>query len=163
MSNAFTLLIMYARIDPTPWNIVFLYCLLIVEEVLHQFKLKIGKLNGDLLQPSGIRYDVWSFSVRHFISIAYRERLISGVKLSVVVFQAIGISLRNNMHTITNNAKCNLCQMKNRVCYYMICINIYSFLNANAILPIWNPKYNYHPSNPMQVPPQSISKMQLRV
>ena len=57
--------------------------------------MEIGKLNGDLLQPSGIRYEVWSFSVRHFISIAYWERLIFGVKLSVVVPQAIGISLRN--------------------------------------------------------------------
>ena len=52
---------------------------IIVEEVLHQFKLKIGKLNGDLLQPFGIRYEVRSFSVRHFISIAYWERLIYGV------------------------------------------------------------------------------------
>ena len=56
-----------------------MYCLLVVEEVIDQFKLKIGKLNGDLLQPSGIRYEVRSFSVRHFISIAYRERLISRV------------------------------------------------------------------------------------
>ena len=35
-----------------------MYCLLVVEEVIDQFKLKIGKLNGDLLQPSGIRYKV---------------------------------------------------------------------------------------------------------
>ena len=41
-----------------------------------------------------------------------------------------------NMQTITNNAKCSICQMKNRVCHYMRCINIYSFLNANAILTI---------------------------
>ena len=80
MSNSFTLLIIYTRIDLTPWYIVCLYCLLVVEEVLYQFKMKIGKLNGDLLQPSGIRYEVWSFSVRHFISIAYWERLIFGVK-----------------------------------------------------------------------------------
>ena len=58
---------------------------------------ELGKLNGDLLQLSGIRYKVWSFSVRHLISIAYWEGLISGVKLSVVVPQAIGISLRNSM------------------------------------------------------------------
>ena len=31
-----------------------------------QFKLKIGKLNGDLLQPSETRYEVRSFSVRCF-------------------------------------------------------------------------------------------------
>ena len=32
------------------------------------------------------------------------------------------LSSEVNMHTITNNAKCNLCQMKNRVCDYMRCI-----------------------------------------
>ena len=58
MSNSFTLLIIYARIDLTPGYIECLYCLLVVEEVTDQFKLKIGKLNGDLLQPSGIRYEV---------------------------------------------------------------------------------------------------------
>ena len=79
MSNAYTLLIIYARIDLTPCNIVCLYCLLVVEDVLQQFKLKIGNLNGDLLQPSGIRYEVRSFSVRYCISIAYWERLFSGV------------------------------------------------------------------------------------
>ena len=95
MSNAYKLLIICAIIDLTPWYIECLYCLLVVEEVIDQFKLNIGKLNGDLLQPSRIRYEVWSFSVRHFISIAYWEILISGVKLPVVVPQAIGISLRN--------------------------------------------------------------------
>ena len=58
---------------------------------------EVGKLNGDLLQPSGIRYEVWSFSVRYLISIAYWKRLISGVKLSVVIPQAIGISLHNRI------------------------------------------------------------------
>ena len=96
MSNAYTLLIIYATIDLTPWYIEFLYCLLVVEEVTDQFKMKIGKLNGDLLQPSETRYEVWSFSVRNLLSIAYWKRLISGVKLSVVVPQAIGISLRNS-------------------------------------------------------------------
>ena len=58
---------------------------------------EVGKLNGDLLQPSEIRYEVWSFSVRHLISIAYWKGLIFGVKLSVVVPQAIGISLCNRI------------------------------------------------------------------
>ena len=102
MSNAYTLLIIYAIIDLTPWYIVCMYCLLVVEAVLYQFKQKIGKLNGDLLQPSGIRYEVWSFSVIHLISIAYWKGLISGVKLSVVVPQAIGISLRNRVHCCQN-------------------------------------------------------------
>ena len=93
ISNAYTLLIIYAIRDLTPWYIICLYCLLVVEEVLYQFKLKIGKLNGDLLQPSGIRYEVWSFGVRYLISIAYWKGLIYGVKMSVVVPQAIGNSL----------------------------------------------------------------------
>ena len=97
MSNAFTLLIIYARIDLTAWYIECLCCLLVVEEVTDQFKMKIGKLNGDLLQLSKIRYKVWSFSVRHLISIAYWKGLISGVKLSIVVPQAIGISLHNRI------------------------------------------------------------------
>ena len=58
---------------------------------------EVGKLNKDLLQPFGIRYDVWSFSVRYFISIAYWKGLISGVKMSIAVPQAIGISLRNRI------------------------------------------------------------------
>ena len=54
---------------------------------------EVGKLNGDLLQLSGMRYEVWSFSVRYLISIAYWKGLISGVKLSIMVPQAIGIYL----------------------------------------------------------------------
>ena len=58
---------------------------------------KVGKLNGDLLQPSEIRYEVWSFSVRYLICLAYWKGLISRVKLSVVVPKAIGISLHNRI------------------------------------------------------------------
>ena len=58
-------------------------------------QVEVGKLNGDLIQLSGIRYEVWSFSVICLISIAYWKGLISRVKLSVVVLQAIGIYLRN--------------------------------------------------------------------
>ena len=57
----------------------------------------LEKLNGDLHQPSGIRYESRSFSVRCLVSIAYREGLISGVNMSVVVPQVIGISLRNRI------------------------------------------------------------------
>ena len=57
----------------------------------------VENLNGDLHQPSGIRYESRSFSVRYLVSLAYRKGLISGVKLSVVVPQAIGISLRNRI------------------------------------------------------------------
>ena len=62
---------------------------------------KVGKLNGDLLQPFRIRYEVWSFSVRHLISIAYWKWLIFGVKLFVVVPQAIGISPVTITHPFT--------------------------------------------------------------
>ena len=55
----------------------------------------VGKLNGNLHQPSRIRYELRAFSVRYLVSLAYRKWLISGVKLSVVVPQAIGISLCN--------------------------------------------------------------------
>ena len=58
---------------------------------------EVEMLNRDLLQPSGTRYEVWSFNVRHLISIAYWKGLISRVKLSVVIPQAIGISLRNRI------------------------------------------------------------------
>jgi len=67
---------------------------------------EVGKLNEDLLQPSGIRYKVWSFSVRHLLSIAYWKRLISGIKLSVVVPQAIGISLRNRIGHSAGDVPC---------------------------------------------------------
>ena len=55
------------------------------------------KFNGDLHQPSGIRYVSISFSVRCLVSLAYRKGLISTVTLSVVVPQAIGIFLRNKI------------------------------------------------------------------
>ena len=55
------------------------------------------KLNGDLHQPSGIRYESRSFSVGCLVSLAYREGFISRVNLSVVVPQAIGIYLRNRI------------------------------------------------------------------
>ena len=78
--------------------IVCLSCLLNVEEAIHQFS-EVGKLNGDLHQPSRIRYKSRSFSVSCLVPLAYRKGLISGVKLSVVVPQAIGISLRNTNHS----------------------------------------------------------------
>ena len=57
----------------------------------------VEKLNGDLHQLCGIRYESRSFSVRYLVSLAYRKGLISGVKLSILVPQAIGISLRNRI------------------------------------------------------------------
>ena len=59
--------------------------------------MEVGKLNGDLHQPSGIRHKLGSFSVSYLVSLAYRKGLISEVKLSIVVPQSIGISLRNKI------------------------------------------------------------------
>ena len=56
------------------------------------------KINGDLHQPSGIRYELRSFSVRCLVSLVYRKGLISGVNLYVLVPQAIGTSLHNRGH-----------------------------------------------------------------
>ena len=92
ISNAYTL---YARIDLTP-----IYSMLVLFTCCwgsdSSIQAEVGKLNGDLLQPSGIRYiEVWSFSVRYLISFAYWKGLISWFKLSIVVPQALGISLHN--------------------------------------------------------------------
>ena len=57
--------------------------------------MRVKKLNEDLHILSGIRYESISFSVRCLVSLAYKEGLISGFNLSIVVPQAIGISLRN--------------------------------------------------------------------
>ena len=95
ISNAYMLLIIYARLELTQLYIACLSCLLNVEEAILSIQARVGKLNGDLHQPSGIRYKPRSFSVRYLVSLAYRKGLISGVKLFIVVPQAIGISLRN--------------------------------------------------------------------
>ena len=58
---------------------------------------RVEKLNEDLHQSSRIRYESISFSVGCLVSLAYREGLISGFNLSVVVPQAIGISLHNKI------------------------------------------------------------------
>ena len=106
MSNACTLLIIYARIDLTPWYIECLYGLLVFEEVIDQFKLKIWKLNGDLLQPPRIRYEVRFFSVRYFISIAYWERLISGVNFVLAyLFAFIFISFSSCMWVFSSQSR----------------------------------------------------------
>ena len=59
--------------------------------------MRVKKLNGDLHQPSGIRYVSRSFSVRCLVSLAHRKGLISAVTLSVVVPQAIESFLRNRI------------------------------------------------------------------
>ena len=108
--NAYTLLIIYARLYLTPIYIACLSCLLIVEELIYQFKL-----NEDLHQLSGIRYESRSFSVRYLVSLVYRKGFISGVKMSVVVPQAIGISLRNKaipLRKVNEDAVMDLYELK---------------------------------------------------
>ena len=46
ISNVYALLIIYARIDLTPIYIVCFYCLLVVEEVINKFKLKLESSIG---------------------------------------------------------------------------------------------------------------------
>ena len=58
---------------------------------------RVEKLNGDLHQPSRIRYVLRSFSVRCLVSLAYRKGLISVVTLSILVPQAIGSFLYNRI------------------------------------------------------------------
>ena len=67
---------------------------------------RLEKLNGDLHQPSGIRYESRSFSVICLVSLTYKEGLISGVKLSIVVPQAIGISLHNRIGNSAGDVPC---------------------------------------------------------
>ena len=86
--NSYTLLIIYDRVGLTQLYIACLSCLLSVEIAVYQYNV-VKNLNGDLHQPSGIRYKSRSFSVRYLVSLAYRKGLISGVKLSIVVPQDI--------------------------------------------------------------------------
>ena len=97
ISNAYTLPIIYARVYVTP-----IYSMLVLFTCCwgsdSSIQAEVGNLNGDLLHLSGIRYKVWSFSVRYLVSFSYRKGFIFGVKLSIVVPQDIGISLHNNYH-----------------------------------------------------------------
>ena len=58
---------------------------------------RVEKINGDLHQPSEIRYVSRSFSVKCLVSLAYGKGFISAVTLSIVVPQAIGSFLRNRI------------------------------------------------------------------
>ena len=68
---------------------------------------EVGKLNGDLLQPSGIRYEVRSFSVRYLISIAYWKGLISGVN-SVTERNSYGLGYHNRQLDSRNQSFPNM-------------------------------------------------------
>ena len=92
--NTYILLIIYARVGLTQLYIACLSCLLNVEVANYLYK---REWNGDLHQPSGIRYVSRSFSVRCLDSLAYRKGLISVVTLSVVLPQTIGSFLHNRI------------------------------------------------------------------
>ena len=92
---ASTLLIIYARL-----GITLLYSMLVLFADCWERKLltqeRLEKLNGDLHQPSEIRYVSRSFSVICLFLLHIGKGLIFVVTLSVVVPQAIGIFLHNN-------------------------------------------------------------------
>ena len=94
ISNAYTLLIIYTRVDITPiysMLVLFTCCLGSNSSI----QAEIGKLNGDLLQPSRIKYEVWSCSVRYLISIAYWKGLISRVANSITERNSYGLGYHN--------------------------------------------------------------------
>ena len=92
----YTLLIIYARVGLTPlYSMLVLFADCWEKKLLTQAGLE--KLNGDLHQPSRIRYVLISFSVRYLVSLAYWKVLISTVTLSIVVPQAMGSFLRNRI------------------------------------------------------------------
>ena len=63
---------------------------------------RMEKLNGDLPQPSEIRYVLRSFSVTCFISLAYWEGIdFCGYSVCCGTPQAIGIFLRNRIRNHT--------------------------------------------------------------
>ena len=78
-----------------------LYCMLALFTVVESKLLKQAdqkKLKRDLLQPSRIRYDSRSFSVRCFISLAYWEGIdFCSFFICCGTLQAIGIFLRNRI------------------------------------------------------------------
>ena len=93
---AYTLLIMYDRVDLTP--LYSMLVLFVVVEIKFLTQAGLEKLNGDLHQPSGIRYVSRSFSVRCFISLAYWEGIdFCGYSFCCGTPQAIGSFLRNNI------------------------------------------------------------------
>ena len=95
--NAYMLLIIYARVGLTQLFIACLSCLLNVERENYQYKREWKSSTGIYVNRKGIRYVSRSFSVRCLVSLPYGKGLISTVTLSVVVPQAIAISLRNKI------------------------------------------------------------------
>ena len=88
-------------------------------------RAEVGKLNKDLHQPSGIRYELRSFSVSCLVSLAYRKGLIFGVKLSVVVPQAIGISLCNRIGDSIGDVPCFSLGFRGTMCLIFLTCSLF--------------------------------------
>ena len=94
---AYTLLIIYVRVGLTQ---LYIACLSLFVERWERklfIQARVEKLNGDLHQPSVIRYVSRSFRVRCLFLLHIGKGLISAVTLSIVVPQAIGSFLRNKI------------------------------------------------------------------
>ena len=87
------------------------------------------KINGDLHQPSEIRYVSRSFSVRCLVFLAYRKGLIFVVTLSVVVPQAIRSFLRNRIGDSTGDVACFSLRFGGTMCLI--------FLTFSLFLPVY--------------------------
>ena len=108
----------------------------------------VGKLNEDLHQPSGIRYESRSFSVRCLVSLAYMEGLIFGVKLSVVVPQAIGISLRNRIGDSTRDVPCLSLGFGGKMCLILLTCSLFLHVSVSHFIvcsSIETPLYWFDP------------------
>ena len=91
---AYTLWFIYARVGLTLRYIACLFCLLLMRANC-EYKC-VEKLNGDLHQPSVIRYASYPLVLDAFISLAYWNGLVYGVTQSVLVHpKPHEVSLRN--------------------------------------------------------------------
>ena len=109
---------------------------------------RVEKLNGDLHQPSRIRYVSRSFCVRCLVSLAYRKELISGVKLSVVVPRAIGISLCNRIGDSTGDVPCFYLEFGGIMCLIFLTCSLFLLvyvLNFIVCSSIDTPLYWFDP------------------
>ena len=109
---------------------------------------KVGKLNGDLHQPSEIRYESRSFSVSCLVSLAYRKWLIYRVKLFVAVSQAIGISLHNRIGDSAGDVPCFSIQFGGTMCLIFLTCSLFllvSVLHFIVCSSIDTPLYWFDP------------------
>ena len=121
---AYKLLIIYAIVGLTQ-----LYSMLVLFSDCWEIKLLtqagLEKLNEDLHQPSRIRYFSRSFSVRCFISIAYREGIdFYGFSIYCGTPQAIGSFLRNRISDHTGRF---LVILLGDFFWHSMCLNCYDF------------------------------------